>query len=151
MLIGRRLALLVAALALAGCGGTVPSALPAPAGPLVAVETRGGECPRGACGQTIVVERDGRVHAIDPEPVDLGLVPPEALAAVVTEIDQADFEALASTPFTGECPTAFDGQETIFTFATAAGPVRLASCEVVVDLQAPLFVAAMHAIESAGS
>lgn len=149
MRIGRCLAVLLAALVLSGCGASAPSASLAPTGPLVTVETRGGDCPAGACGQTIVVESDGRVHAIAPDPAELGTVSQEALAGLLTEIDQADFESLASAPFTGECPVHVDGQEIIFTFETAAGPVRLASCEVVVDLEAPPFVAVMNALSTA--
>jgi hypothetical protein len=60
---------------------------------------------------------------------------------LTTEIAQADFLALKSRPFTGTCPIAFDGQETIYTFATASGSERIATCEVDVDPAAPLFVA----------
>jgi hypothetical protein len=112
-----------------------------PASPLLTVETRGGECPQDACGSTIAVEADGRVHATAPAPVELGIVPASTLDGLATEISSADFAALKSRPFTGTCPIAFDGQETVYTFATASGAVRIASCEVVVDPAHPLFVA----------
>jgi hypothetical protein len=41
---------------------------------------------------------------------------------------------------------AFDGQETIYTFATASGVERIASCEVEVDPSDPLFVAVSAAL-----
>jgi hypothetical protein len=40
----------------------------------------------------------------------------------------------------------FDGQEQIYTFATAGGPVRLASCEVEIDPSDPLFAAVESAL-----
>ena len=138
---------LLAALVVAGCVRDVPGIRPSEiSGPLVMIEIRGGECPAGACGQTTVIERDGRVHTIAPVAAELGAVPAPALEALRIEVDQADFAAIAARPFSGECPTAYDGQETIYTFGTAAGPVRLASCEVAIDEDHPLFVAARAAI-----
>jgi hypothetical protein len=135
-----------------------PSVSPAtssipPSGPLVTVETRGGMCIEGACGSTIAIEVDGRIHAIAPAPAELGTVPGRALDALITEIAQADFPALKSHPFTDTCPIAYDGQETIYTFTTTSAAQRIASCEVVVDPAAPLFLAvdaAMRTITSGG-
>lgn len=159
-------AIILLALA-AACGGPVtseprsgsptasrieaPSTTPAAttAAPLVVVEARGGECPQGACGGTTVVERDGRVHTTTPARQELGVVPPEVLQALIVEVDQADFEAVAGRPFTGECPVNFDGQERIYTFGTGGGQVRLASCEVEIDPDDPLFVAVDAAIAAA--
>lgn len=139
----------VAALVVAGCVGQVPDVPPSEiGGPLVTIETRGGECPAGACGQTTVIERDGRVHTTAPVAADLGTLPAPALEALRIEVDQADFAAIAARPFSGECPTAYDGQETIYTFGTAAGPVRLASCEVAIDEDHPLFVSTLAAIRT---
>jgi hypothetical protein len=118
-------------------------------GPLVIVETRGGECPQGACESKIAIEPDGRVHATAPDRLELGTLAGPALEALLTEIGKTDFAALKSHPFTGTCPVAFDGQETIYTFTTASGTERIASCEVVVDPAAPLFVAVTAALASA--
>ena len=77
-----------------------------------------------------------------------------ALGALTTEIVQADFAALQSHPFTDTCPIAYDGQETIYLFTTSSGLQRIASCEVVVDPTAPLFLAvaaAMRTITPEGS
>lgn len=117
----------------------IASILPA-AGPLVTVTTRGGECPEGPCGQSIVLERDGRVHEAAKPPNDLGAVPAAQVAAIDAAIRATDFAGLRSHPFTGECPTAFDGQEVIFEFAAPSGIERIATCEVEVDFGMPLFV-----------
>lgn len=125
-----------------------PSPVPslAPAGPLVTIETRGGECPQGACGSTVSVEADGRVHQTALAPLELGRLSDVTVEALATEIDKADFAALMSRPFTGTCPVAFDGQETVYTFATASGPKRIATCEIEVDPSDPLFVAVAAAL-----
>lgn len=130
-------ALLLVAVSVAACGAeaVIPNA-----GPLVTVELRGGECAVAPCGMTVFLERDGRVHQAAKPPNDLGTVPPDQVAAIDTAIRLTDFAAMRSHPFTGECPTAFDGQEIVYTFAAPSGTERIASCEVDIDEGLPLFV-----------
>jgi hypothetical protein len=137
--------LAVVAALVAGCG-LLPALDPVPAGPLVTVETRGGECFDGPCGGTVAVERNGRIHATAPRPAELGTVPEAARAALEEAVRVADFERFASRPFAGECPVHVDGQEIIYTFGSSSGPVRLASCEVEIDPGDPLFVAVAAAL-----
>ncbi len=139
--------LVLVALGAAACS-TSPPSTPAPtaAGALVTVETRGGLCADGPCGTTIIVERDGQVHLAAKPPNDLGVVPPAALAALDAAIRSADFAELARHPFSGTCPTAFDGQEIVFEFGAPGGIRRIATCEVDVDLASPLFVAVAAAV-----
>ena len=142
---------LVATLAVA-CGQAPTSRSPSvPPGPLVTIEVRGGECPQGACGQTTAIERDGRVHVTSPEPAELSTLAAPILESLTAEVESADFEALAARPFTGECPTAFDGQEIVFTFVAPSGTHRLASCEVEIDFRDPLFSVAMDAVALDGT
>ena len=110
-------------------------------GPLLTLTVRGGECPEGACGNTSVIERDGRVHQTAPEAAELGQVPPDVLAALDAAIKTADFDAIRARPFTGECPVNFDGQEFIYEFGAPGGTERIATCETEVDPNHPLFVA----------
>jgi len=119
---------------------------------LVTIETRGGECPTGPCGSVVAIEADGRVHQLMPTELVIGQVPPVALEALRIEIDQADFSLIESRPFTDLCPTAYDGQETIYIFTVALGTAfeRIASCEVVVDPSDPLFVAVSAALAAVG-
>lgn len=117
----------------------VASRLPTSTLPLVIVTTRGGECPQGACGSTLVVERDGRLRQTAPEELVLGEVTPEALAMLDGAIKTADFAAIRSRRFTGECPVDFDGQEVIYEFGSPSGAERIASCESEIDPDAPLF------------
>jgi hypothetical protein len=130
---------------LAGCASD-PTITPVPEGALMAVQTRGGFCPAGACETTILVERDGLVHQAAKPPNNLGLVPAEALAELEQQILAADYEEIRSHPFTGFCPTAFDGQELIFEFAGPEGPERIESCRVEVDYSSPLFSAVAAAV-----
>jgi hypothetical protein len=119
---------------------------PSPATPILTVEARGGECVGVPCDMTTFVERDGRVHISAKPPNDIGVVPADALAALDAAIRATDFAALRSHPFTGQCPTAFDGQELVFTFGAPSGLERISSCEVAIDYGSPLFVAVSTAI-----
>ncbi|HEX6868358.1 MAG TPA: hypothetical protein VF119_06110 [Candidatus Limnocylindrales bacterium] len=129
-------------LVLAGCGAVAAT----PSGPLVTVETRGGECFAAPCGMTVVLERDGSVHSATKPPNALGTVSAEQVQTLSTLIATTDFTVIRSRPFTGECPTAFDGQEVVFEFATPTGPQRIATCEVEVDFGLPVFVAVSTAL-----
>lgn len=129
----------------------VASLLPASTLPLVTVTTRGGECPEGTCGSTLVVERDGQLHQTAPEELVLGQVTPDALALLDGAIKTADFAAIRSRPFTGECPVNFDGQEVIYEFGAPGGAERIASCESEVDPDHPLFRAVELALATGGA
>jgi hypothetical protein len=109
--------------------------------PLLSVETRGGECPQDACGRLINFEADGRIHEVIPQDRVVGTVPPDVIESLRIEIEQADYVAIRGRPFTGECPTAVDGQETVYTFHVTTGDREIASCEVEIDPADPLFVA----------
>lgn len=131
---------------LAACQPGDPGANLVGAGPLLTVETRGGECVNGPCGSTVIVERDGTVHSAEKPPNALGTIPPDQLAALESAIKLTDFALLKSHPFTGECPVNFDGQEFIFEFGAPGGSQRIATCEVEVDYGSPLFVAVATAL-----
>ena len=155
---GRLFALLIVALVavIAACGPASATPSPAPidtpvptigpistpfAFPLVSVEYRGGECPSGFCDRLLNIEADGRIHEVIPKDRVLGTVPPEVIDALRVEVEQADYARLRSRPFTGECPTAVDGQETVYTFHVTTGDREIASCEFEIDPADPLFVA----------
>lgn len=142
--------LLALALGAAGCDAqtatSTPVPTPTPTGVLLTVSARGGLCPGGTCETSIFVERDGRVHQAAKPPNDLGEVDPAALVALEQAIGATDFAELRSHPFTGQCPTAFDGQELIFEFGTPTAVERIATCEVEVDFGSPLFVAVAAAV-----
>jgi hypothetical protein len=66
-------------------------------------------------------------------------------------VKTTDFAILKARPFTGECPTAFDGHELIYEFGAPGGTQRIATCEVEVDPGHPLFLAVEAALAAAGS
>jgi hypothetical protein len=144
----------VAMLLFTGCASPMTTAVAtikpsqAATGPLVTVETRGGECPDGPCGSLIDIGSDGSVHQVRPADVDLGTIPKAELDALTAEIERANFPLIESRPFTGECPTSFDGQETIYTFHLQTGDEAIATCKVAIDPNHPLFVAVAAAMRT---
>jgi hypothetical protein len=131
-----------------GCsaGTPLPSPSPVPTCVLLTVQTRGELCADGPSGTTIFVERDGRVHQAAKPANDLGVVSPAALSTLQAALRTTDFAALKSHPFTGQCPTAFDGQEIVFEFEAPGGTERIATCEVEVDFGSPVFAAVSTAL-----
>ena len=114
-------------------------------GPLVTVTMHGGNCVGGiTCDTTIYLDRDGRAHSAAKPPNDLGQVPADVMATLTTAVAQTDYAAMKSHKFTGQCPTAVDGQELIFEFAVGTGTQRISSCEVAIDWHGPLFLS-VHA------
>jgi len=95
---------------------------------------------------TVYLDSDGTIHAAVKPPNTLGTVPADQLHDLATLIATTDFAAIRARPFTGVCPTAFDGQEIVFTFGAPSGPQRIATCEVDVDFGLPLFVAVSNAL-----
>ena len=163
------LLILLSAAVLGACGGgpppstppsRAPSVFPAETSPppiaspqpqaVISVETRGGACVSGPCDRLVNIEDDGRIHEVIPKDRTVGIVPKAVLEALQIEMVRADYTLIKSKPFTGTCPTAVDGQETIFTFHVATGDKQIASCKVAIDENHPLFraVAAALAFET---
>ena len=159
--------LVVSVLALAGCQSDRPPVTSSPSATLsvapsestepavlVTVETRGGECPKGPCGSLIAIGSDGSVHQVRPIAQDLGTIPSAELDALTVEMSRANFPLIESRPFTDTCPTAYDGQETIYTFHLPTRKEAIATCKVAIDPDHPLFLAvaaALRTITSEGS
>jgi len=140
--LGRIAALVVSILVVTACAGSAAT----PVGPLVTVQLRGGECFAPPCGMTVILDRDGRVHGAAKPPNDLGTVPSDRLLDLVTLVATTDYASIRSHPFTGQCPTAYDGQEIVYEFGAPSGIERIATCEVDVDFGQPLLVAVSAAL-----
>jgi hypothetical protein len=138
------LALLV--LSAAACSAA-PAVLPAPAsGPLAVVESSGGHCRTGTCGSRVEISAGGTVQRDGGAPAT---IPPVVFDRLVEALRGTDFAAIQAQPFVGDCPTAYDGQELHYSFATPGGPVAFSSCEVAIDLTHPLFVVLEQAVAAA--
>jgi hypothetical protein len=159
----RVLASLALALMLSGCWSdplkpsVAPSSAPALTSPpsqepfpLLSIETRGGLCTNGPCSRLVNIEADGQIHEVIPKDRIVGTIPQPLLDALQVEMAKANFALLQGRKFTGQCPTAFDGQETIYTFHVPSGDEEIATCKVAIDENHPLFraVAAARTFET---
>ena len=136
--------LLLAALALAGCGRGHEDCCPLPEVPdwSVTVATTGGLC-AGSCDTRLNVSSFGAVTfergAADSEHRELPKAELERLDRLVREAQRSD---LTSGPFTGTCPIAFDGQQRKLSIQRKDGtPIQLDSCADTLVTEAPLLVA----------
>jgi hypothetical protein len=92
-----------------------------------------------------VVTRDGAYSLSgDVTRKKSGSVPKSELDELAELIEAADFDALKSKKFTGECPAAYDGAEVTYGFYTRKGVEVLASCKVAIDVESPLFAKALE-------
>jgi hypothetical protein len=118
--------------------------------PLLSIETKGGECPSGLCTRLVNVEGDGRLHEVIPKDQVIGRAPPALVDALQVEIERANYRLILSQPFTGTCPTAYDGQQLIYTFHVSTGDRTVDTCKVAIDPNHPLFVAVSAVLRAAG-
>jgi hypothetical protein len=118
--------------------------------PLLSIETKGGECPSGLCTRLVNVEGDGRLHEVIPKDQVIGRAPPDLVDALQVEIERANYRLILSQPFTGTCPTAYDGQQLVYTFHVSTGDRTVDTCKVAIDPNHPLFVAVSAVLRAAG-
>jgi hypothetical protein len=128
-----------------------PEPLPTPEPfPLLSIETKGGECPSGLCTRLVNVEGDGRLHEVIPKDQVIGQAPPALVDALQVEIERANYRMILSQPHTGTCPTAYDGQQLIYTFHVSTGDRTVDTCKVAIDPNHPLFVAVSAVLRAGG-
>jgi len=108
---------------------------------LLEIYSSGGLCPDGICNSKQVIYRGGEVR-VNGKAVQVGYkFTSEMINNLSTVIESTDFNALRSIPFRGTCPTAYDGQEVIYTFYTFHGPEKVSSCTTEIDYNSELFKA----------
>jgi hypothetical protein len=91
------------------------------------VSLSGGECPNGPCGSEYVVHVDGSVNG----PADaLMTIPQDQMDVIADQVGRTNWDVVRSVPFTGQCPTAYDGQKRVYAFPARGGDVVVDSCEV---------------------
>lgn len=101
---------------------------------LLNIKFNGGLCPDGnACSSTKTIMQNGSVL------INNKLKTKTDLTKLTSLINTVNFDEIRSKKFTGTCPTAYDGQEAIYTFYTSTGAQTISSCEFEIDNQSLLF------------
>ena len=105
-----------------------------PAEPLVTVEWRGGLCQYGGCSTVFEVTTDGAYRIVQGDGSEATGTTDEVLSTALSDaIARADFDAVRILGSTEICPTAYDGQEVIYTFHAPGGDERMSTCEHVLE------------------
>lgn len=119
---------------------------------LLEIEYRGGDCPNG-CSTKYAISRMGFFTKDDytgQNTFHLGKALDQVkITGLIQEIEKADFSLIRSKPFTGVCPTAFDGQEITYKFYTTQTLETVSSCQTEIDYNSELFKTIQSVIEEA--
>lgn len=108
--------------------------------PLFTVHIIGGLCIYGDCSTDITVNRDASFLKKDGGGAQKdGVLDKKLVSDLGAEIDRTDFNAIKAKKFVGTCPTAYDGQENIYTFYLPNNPESISSCQYALDGNAPLW------------
>jgi len=111
---------------------------------LLEIQYGGGFCPIGMCTTTYAISKTGFFTKDDntgQNKVHLGqALDADKFNEVFREIETTDFAAIRSKPFTGVCPTAYDGQQVTYKFYTSRALETVSSCQTEIDYGLPLFV-----------
>lgn len=117
---------------------------------LLSVYAYGGLCPNNnACSTTTIIKNNGTILIIPSVYFNgstnslntpfIGTLNSTELYKLTTLINSENFSALSSHPFTGTCPTAYDGQEVVYTFNTSNGNKTIDNCKIAINSTDNLF------------
>ena len=114
----------------------LPSPPPSPNSTLVRITLSGGLCPPSqSCTSSFLLSNTGVLTTpTGDKQLDTNLI-----TRLHNLIETSDFPVLRARKFTGICPTAYDGQKTVYLFFTSHGPQTLDSCETAIDNSSSLF------------
>lgn len=110
---------------------------------LVGWGASGGLCPYGGCGDSVHIYADGKViysaHEYDANTKEYSTrylrtyLGTSEIADLQTVLSALDIDEVKKRPFTGTCPTAYDGSEYSYTFSCKGRVEELKSCQYVLD------------------
>lgn len=133
------------------CAAESPTATSTPDRPLLAVEWRGGLCPYGGCTTTLEVTTDGAYRLVEGSGVEeAGTVASTLVDALSDAVATANFDAVRVHGSTEVCPTAYDGQEIVYTFHASTGDERMSTCEDVIEFDLDPLPQTLAIIEAVG-
>nr|WP_300147440.1 hypothetical protein [Propionicimonas sp.] len=134
--------LALAGLLLTGCATVTPAqpaASPPPPTQVASREAQGGLCVSGQeCRSLLTVRSDG-TWVLEGAEDRTGTLEPDQLTRL--QDAAARTTMAAALPFTGTCPTAWDGQEYTYTWTSGDQRHTVASCDREVDPADPLVTA----------
>lgn len=131
---------------LVGCGALQPSSTTLPSEPklLISAAYRGGLCmydtgPHICNGKRDILTDGTLTEHANGKIVKTTTLSADEIATLANLVNSTDFTAVKAVPFTGTCPTAYDGGEALYTLVTTHGTEELTTCTVTIDFTLPLF------------
>ena len=106
---------------------------------LAEVKYTGGLCQSGLCESLYVIKNNGQLFYQGK--LTGYTINQSDITRLTTEIQSTDFNEIKNHKSTGTCPSAYDGQEVIYTFYTSARIQVVSSCEYQIDAQIGVFKA----------
>lgn len=94
--------------------------------PLVSIIRHGGLCPDGECTSETFIYKDGSI--VEDSKI-IKQLPAQQVKQLENRFITTNFNMIRTFPFTETCPTAYDGQESIYTFYLPDRQETFASCE----------------------
>ena len=121
--------------------------------PLLDIRWTGGLCAGPSighvCRSRVVVYRDGSYRSSgDVTQPTQGSLDHQLIERLESAINEANFNEIRSKPFTGVCPSAYDGQEGLYEFSTSHGNEVIGSCKTNIDYKSKLFKVVDESYES---
>lgn len=105
---------------------------------LLTIDSRGGLCPYGECNSKIEIrENSSYTYKFGDGKEVVGELLISDVNNLAKLIKKEDFVSIKSKKFTGTCPTAYDGQELIYTFFPSKETIS--SCTYAISGDSPLF------------
>ncbi len=106
---------------------------------IVSIRREGGFCRPGGCFSEVAIFADGTYRYSDRTQQKTGRINRLEIRRFQKRIAAANFEKIKSQPFTGTCPLAYDGPETVYTFRKGSQTEVIRSCQTQIDGKNPLF------------
>jgi hypothetical protein len=106
---------------------------------LASIRREGGNCRPGGCFSEVAILSDGTYRYGDRTQQTMGKLNRLEIQRFQKRIAVANFDKIKSQPFTGTCPLAYDGPETVYTFRRGDRVEVIRSCQTQIDGKNPLF------------
>lgn len=118
---------------------TNPTTSPVENNILITIIVSGGRCVYGLCRSELNINSDGSYTTVENKKKNSGQITKDDLMELQQLIQSTNFNEIKSKPFTGTCPTAYDGSEITYIVKVDNANESISTCKYAVDPNLPLF------------
>lgn len=106
---------------------------------LLKVRKTGGMCRLNSCDRELTILNNGTYRYEDATKTGAGKLSRRAFSRLKQRLAKLNIEQVRSQPFTGTCPIAYDGPETLYRFLIGQTVEEISDCKSAIDPGDPLF------------